>query len=169
MPTCRPLGLAHLKEIGFIESKPFRLTDQGRQTAAEFLGLDSPPNATWTVLRDRYLFARALEIPASNQQAVKDVGTSKGARPAVLVKYFDLPGSPVPSESRVRHLLAWQQLSKAHAIEVPTTQDISHNAILQATLLKGQKGDLLLAAQATKATNTDLKNIQIAVISGRCV
>ena len=162
--------LAHLKEIGLIESKPFRLTDQGRQTAGEFLGLDSPPNATWTVIRDRYLFARALEIPASNQQAVKDVGTSKGARPAVLVKYFDLPGSPVPSESRVRHLLAWQQLSKAHDIEVPATQDINHNNILWATLLKGQKGvkgktELnLLAAQVTKAINNDLKNLRIAVI-----
>jgi hypothetical protein len=160
--------LAGLERDGLIEAKPYRLTDAGREQAARFLGLMAPPaNAKWPTLRDRYLVARALGIDPADKELLKKVGSSDGVRAAVLVRHFQLPGSPVPSESRVMHLLAWRQLREAHDLEIPLTQDISHKAILGATLLKGQHAKepvKLLAAQVTRADNTDIAKVRDAVI-----
>lgn len=161
-------ALADLEQRGLIETRPFRLTESGRGSAIAFLGMETAPAAKWTMLRDRYLIARALGISPTDKPALRDVGTSKGLRPAVLVHHYDLPGSPVPSESRVKHLLAWKQLQQAHDIDVPPAQDISHNALLRATILRGQKGDpvTLLAAQVTNADSASLRHVREAVI--RC-
>ena len=158
--------LSSLEEQGVIESRPYRLTDTGRQRAVGFLNLDSVPKEKWTTLRDRYLIASALGISPTDKQAFRDVGTSDGLRPAILVNHFDLPGSRVPSKARAMHLLAWQQLQLAHEFEIPTTKDISHKNILYATILDGQKGDpvTLLAAQVTKSESNSLKHVREAVI-----
>ncbi|WP_166831428.1 hypothetical protein [Thalassoroseus pseudoceratinae] len=156
-----------LQENDLINVKPYRLTDAGRQHALAFLNIDSVSKVNWPTLRDRYLIAAALGISSADKQAFRDVGTSNGLRPAVLVKHFNLPGSAVPSKARVTHLLAWQQLRSAHEIEIPTTKDISHKNILFATLLAGQKGDdpvKLLAAQVTKAESNSIKHLREAVI-----
>jgi hypothetical protein len=160
-------ALTGLEQRGLIEPKPYRLTDAGRQQAATFLGLAAAPaNLQWTSLRNRYLVALALGIDPADKDRVKQVGTSGGVRAAVLVRHFGLPGTPVPSESRVKHLLAWRQLREAHDVPIPPTEDISHNAILKATMLRGQHGDpvTLLAAQATKAENTSADKVREAVI-----
>ncbi len=164
--ACLDRNLNALQEAGLIEAKPFRLTESGQQAAADFLGLDSAPQAKWDTLRNRYLIARAFDITPSNTQAFQKIGSAEGVRAAVLVKHFQLPGSPVPSESRVKHILAWQQLKTAHDLEIPATSNISHNAILQATILKGQKGDplKLLSTEATKSLSTDIKHIRQAII-----
>jgi hypothetical protein len=160
-------ALQSLKHAGRIEEKPIRLTEAGRKAAAEFLGLESPPQVNWSTLQNRYLMARALGISASEKQALKDVAAAPRTRAAVLVKHYRLPGSPVPTEAGVKHLLAWQQLRTAHDIEIPLQLPITHNGILWRTLLKGQKGNdplPLLAAEAVKAKSTDVRHVRQVVI-----
>lgn len=159
-------ALRESQAAGLIDPKPFRLTDAGQTAALAFLNQETLPGANWPTLRDRHLIALALGISARDKSAFQAVGTSKGLRPAVLVKRFGLPGSRVPSESRVVHLLAWQQLQRAHEIRVPPTEDFKPKAVLRATILKGQKGDpvTLLAAQATKADSNSLRHVREAVI-----
>lgn len=158
--------LDDLQQAGLIEARPFRLTPLGEQRAGDILHLKESPRVDWPTLRNRYLVALALGISADDKTAFRDVGTSKGLRPAVLVRHFQLPGTAVPSEARVMHLLAWQQLQSAHDVEIPATKNISHKNILLATLLSGQKGDpvTLLAAQVTRAESNSLTHVREAVI-----
>jgi hypothetical protein len=160
--------LTDLEQRGLVEAKPFRLTDAGRRQAAAFLGLDAPPaNAKWTALRDRHLIACALDIDPNDKDLLKKVGGSKEFWAAVLVKYFQLPGSPVPTQSQAKSMLAWQQLRKGHDIELSPTAKFTPDAVLKATLLKGQHVKdpvTLLATQVTKADNNNVNKVREAVI-----
>jgi len=68
------------------------LTDQGRRTTLQRLGLDTlPPKTTWAKLKSTYVLALALGHEAPSSAEVKRITAATGLKAELLKSQYDLP------------------------------------------------------------------------------
>ena len=160
--------LRELTASSLIETKPFRLTERGRNSALAQLRIESlPARCMWRTLKNRHLVAMALEIEPQSKTEWDRLSTADGLRGAVLAKYHGLQSAAVPTAAKALHELAWRQLLRAHEIEIPLGKEFTRNNVLGATLLSGltsRKPAETLAAMAVGASGSSPDRIRDAVI-----
>jgi hypothetical protein len=87
-------NLAALERDGLVTDKPLALTEAGRMAALEFLGLTELPSGTsWKTLKDKYLMAAALGVPATDEARRNHVAKADGLRLSILQSHYNLPES----------------------------------------------------------------------------
>jgi hypothetical protein len=162
-------ALAALQEDGWIEAKPFRLTDQGRARALGFLSVESVPgNLNWKSLRNRYLIAKALGIKPQSKAEWKRLGSAEGVRAAALTKHYQLPISPVPTLAQALNALAWFQFSRHQEKALPFEKPFNRKTLLGITLLDGRPSENPeeeLVVRATSASSQHADKVRDALIS----
>lgn len=121
---------------GRIGTKPFQLTDRGRDAAASFLGLDAIPKYQWTTLKNRCLVARSLGIKPPADR-LERLGKATGLYAAILVRHYGLSLEAVPTEAAALDGLAWQQLAQKHEGDFPTSKKFTRNAVLTHVFFDG--------------------------------
>jgi hypothetical protein len=89
-----------------------RITEAGQKDLGGHLGL--PPSARalpWPTLRNTYLVARALGLPAPRDDTQRRrLADKDGLRAAIFWARYDLPFHSYPSLPEARNALLWQQL-----------------------------------------------------------
>ena len=120
--------LQQLEQQELLTSKRV-LTPKGREQALDFLGVaELPDNLRWTVLRDRYLVAKALGLAAHDSKSREKVKDADRLRGAVIAKEHDLPGTPVPTINQAVDAFVWKELG------FEETKPISRRAIVAAVV-----------------------------------
>lgn len=110
-------ALQQLTEHGLLEKtgkSRFQITVTGQEQALQKLGLPSlPPALRWLTLRNSYLIAALLGLPAPiNERDRLSITSADGLRAAILANAFKLAISAYSSLIKVRDNLLWQQLAQ---------------------------------------------------------
>ena len=161
--------LLELAGYGWIEERPYRLTLAGWMALKDFLQIDDLPVAgKWLALRNRYLIARALDIPAGSPSQLNRLATPDGLRAAVLVKHYKLPIEPLPTLEHALDVLAEQELPPKSKLTSPKANPQDRDERLRLALIPHQPGALkaCLPAFVTKAQNNSPESLRRAVING---
>lgn len=97
-----------------IGKQRFHITITGQEQALQKLGLPSlPPALRWLTLRNSYLIATLLGLPAPiNERDRLSITSADGLRAAILANAFKLAISAYSSLIKVRDNLLWQQLAQ---------------------------------------------------------
>lgn len=109
--------LQQLTEHGLLKKtgkSRFQITVAGREQALQKLDLPSlPPTLRWLTLRNCYLIAALLGLPAPiNERDRLAITSADGLRAAILANAFKLTTSAYSSLIKVRDNLLWQQLAQ---------------------------------------------------------
>jgi hypothetical protein len=160
--------LGRLIVEGLITGKPLALTERGRAQALGFLGLETlPARVSWRTLKNTYLVARALEMPAPSPEAGKRLATAEGLRALVLKQHHRLPTQDFPTLTQATDALAWKQLglesaepfSKGAAIAVLLGRLIGPDGKWDAKQLQ-----LQIPARLLGARKTDAEELRLAAV-----
>lgn len=112
--------LEQLTERGLLEKKNrarFRITPKGEEVALKILNLSSLPRPIrWQTLKNCYLIATVLELPAPiNVRDRQHIASADGLRACILDNAYKLSSIPYLSLPKVRDILLWQQLADTTA------------------------------------------------------
>jgi len=100
-----------LEQAGMLELRPYRLTDAGRETALEFLGVrELPPRTNWNTLRNRYLLPKALGLPDSSAETLKRISRKPNLEAVLLAARYELPPGAATSLKSAVEALACKEL-----------------------------------------------------------
>jgi hypothetical protein len=100
-----------LEQAGMLELRPYRLTDAGRDTALEFLGIrELPPGTNWNTLRARYLVPKALGLPDSSPETLKRISRKPNLEAVLLAARYDLPAGAGASLKTALEALACKEM-----------------------------------------------------------
>jgi hypothetical protein len=100
-----------LEQAGMLELRPYRLTDAGRETGLEFLGLrELPPRTNWNTLRNRYLLPKALGLPDSSQETLKRISRKPNLEAVLLAARYELPPGAASTLKNAVEALACKEL-----------------------------------------------------------
>ncbi|MFO7580505.1 hypothetical protein [Nitrosomonas halophila] len=110
-------ALQQLAERGLLNQtgkSRFQISAAGQKLALQKLGLQSLPPATrWLTLKNCYLIASLLKLPAPiNERDRRSITSADGLRASILVNAFRLPAGSYPSLTKARDSLLWQQLAE---------------------------------------------------------
>jgi hypothetical protein len=158
--------LRALQEAGHIELTPrgaLVLTDQGREHALKWLGLERlRPGTKWAQLKSKEVLGKALGL---QRAGVERISTAPGLRSLLLQRQLGLGGSLSPTQ--VMDRLCWKQLG------LETDQPFTLNAVralllgreLGATRTPGvEEAFQQLSARAVGARRTDTEDLRLAVL-----
>jgi hypothetical protein len=100
-----------LERAGMLELRPYRLTDAGRDSALEFLGIrELPPRTNWNTLRTRYLVPKALGLPDASPETLKRINRKPNLEAVLLAARYELPAGAGASLKTALEALACKEL-----------------------------------------------------------
>jgi len=145
------------------------LRESGRRAGLAALGVKAlSAGLSWRNVKNRYLLARALELPAPTTKAAAErIGDIDGLRAAILARHHGLGVGDLPTLIQVRDALAWR------ALGVETQERFTLNAVLElllnrtlgaATPEEPRKVLELLAVRAVGARRADVEELRVAVL-----
>lgn len=110
-------ALQQLAEHGLLNKtgkSRFQISAIGQKLALQKLGLQFLPPATrWLMLKNCYLIASILKLPAPiNERDCLSITSADGLRASILVNAFRLSIDAYPSLTKARDSLLWQQLAE---------------------------------------------------------
>lgn len=125
--------LQQLTERGLLNKtgkSRFHISAAGQKLALQKLRLQALPSTTrWPALKNCYLIASLLKLPApTNERDRRSITSADGLRASILVNAFRLPAGFYPSLTKARDSLLWQQLAGAEATANPQYQLAASNA-----------------------------------------
>jgi hypothetical protein len=100
-----------LERAGMLELRPYRLTDSGRDTALDFLGIRELPSRTnWNTLRTRFLVPKALGLPDASPETLKRISRKPNLEAVLLAARYELPTGAGASLKNALEALACKEL-----------------------------------------------------------
>lgn len=175
-------SLTLLEDKGYAEtvsSSRYQVTDQGEQYILEQLKLETLPNQLrWTMLRNTYWIAYALNLPALTLEKRKRLADADGLRAVILQSEYDLPIDAFSTLTKTRDALLWQQLcdpsvaqslqDQIHQLHQKTFKETVMEVLLNNLLqlpkpLKWKQALNQLVAKATGARN-DANQLRLAIL-----
>lgn len=180
--------LQQLAERGLLNKTSksrFQISAAGQKLALQKLGLQSLPPATrWLTLKNCYLIASLLKLPAPiNERDRRSITSADGLRASILVNAFQLPAGSYPSLTKARDSLLWQQLAEPVATANLQHKLAASNATRSRPFTKGSVIALLLnsllvterelpwdaalkqlAAKAVGARRISLEELRLAIL-----
>lgn len=176
-----------LQEIG---KSRFQITPERRKPILQILGLHSlPPTTRWPALKNCYLIASVLGLPAPvNDRDCQCIASADGLRASILANAYQLSIGAYPSLIKARDSLLWQQLTdttvtanlqkKMSTSNARYTKPFTQGSIMTLLLnnLLGAERELpwesalkQLVAKAVSARRTDLEELRLAILKAAIV
>jgi hypothetical protein len=156
--------LQQLDSAGLIARKPFALSDQGRQRALRFLGInDLPPRVTWSQLRDTYLVSKAFGLAPQSSEARKAVKQADRLRGLIVKHQLDLATAEFPTLRQAIDAVAWRRLgietsvpfNEKNVVRFLLGEDLKRPSRLATSQLRNQ-----FPTQLLKTSSTDPSEIR---------
>jgi hypothetical protein len=115
-------ALTQLTQEGYAQAEGkarYQLTDLGHQYALVLLKLKTvPKNIKWDSLKNTYLLARVLDLPAfKGDKDRQRFAGADGLKAVILRLYFQLPIAAFPTLTQARNALLWKQFCDLTVIE----------------------------------------------------
>jgi hypothetical protein len=157
-------ALNALQTSGLVSGRPFGLTEKGQQQALSFLGLESvPPRLNWQTLKNKYLVAHALGLPAASHDARQRLADKDGLRAMILKTTYNLPTGEAPTLGQALNAMAWRQLEIASDQNFTRTSVLARSLDLPASVnAKNLQEQLPASAVAARTSRPD--ELRLAVI-----
>jgi hypothetical protein len=161
-------ALSRLRKAGQLNGPPFVLTESGRRSALDFLGLDQAPSRLrWTDILNTHLVARVLGVSTAAQETRKRIGQADSLRGYLLKQHFGLTGAAVPTARQAARALIWKELgieSDKKVTEKALVGLILGRILDPKGLFDADKAEKQLAARAVGARTTGPNDLRIAAV-----
>ena len=170
--TACDTALDRLESTGAISRRPFSLSQNGRERACQYLGVQEVPDSiSWPTLRDKYLVAKACGLEPSSEQHLRAVADVSRLRGLVVAQGLELPSDAFPTLKQAIDALAWRQLgletsgpfTEKNVIRHLLGEDLASPSRLNAEQLRNQ-----FPARVLNASRTDVNEIRKAVLQRLC-